>query len=46
MARIGLVAGEGKLPMVFARVAKEKGDIVIDGGNSNYKDSIRRAALL
>jgi 6-phosphogluconate dehydrogenase len=23
-----------------------KGDIVIDGGNSNYKDSIRRAALL
>lgn len=24
----------------------EKGDIVIDGGNSNYKDSIRHAALL
>jgi 6-phosphogluconate dehydrogenase len=24
----------------------DKGDIVIDGGNSNYKDSIRHAALL
>lgn len=24
----------------------EPGDIIIDGGNSNYKDSIRRAALL
>ena len=32
MARIGLVAGEGKLPMVFARVAKEKGDTVIAFG--------------
>ncbi|MCX6741512.1 MAG: LpxI family protein, partial [Candidatus Parcubacteria bacterium] len=29
MARIGLVAGEGKLPMVFARVAKSKGDTVV-----------------
>lgn len=29
MARIGLVAGEGKLPMVFSRVAKDKGDTVI-----------------
>ena len=29
MARIGLVAGEGKLPIVFSRVAKAKGDIVI-----------------
>jgi len=29
MARIGLVAGEGKLPVVFARVAKEKGDTVV-----------------
>lgn len=24
----------------------EKGDLVVDGGNSNYKDSIRHAALL
>ena len=24
----------------------EKGDIIIDGGNSNYKDSMRRAAML
>ena len=29
MARIGLVAGSGELPVVFARKAKEKGDIVI-----------------
>lgn len=32
MARIGLVAGEGKLPIVFSRFAKEKGDIVIAFG--------------
>ena len=32
MARIGLVAGEGRLPIVFARVAKEKGDTVIAFG--------------
>jgi len=24
----------------------EQGDIIIDGGNSNYKDSVRRAAML
>ena len=24
----------------------ETGDIIIDGGNSNYKDSVRRAAML
>jgi 6-phosphogluconate dehydrogenase len=32
----------------IAQVAEvlEKGDIVIDGGNSNYKDSIRRGAML
>ncbi|WP_455368922.1 phosphogluconate dehydrogenase (NAD(+)-dependent, decarboxylating) [[Eubacterium] cellulosolvens] len=24
----------------------EEGDVIVDGGNSNYKDSIRRAALL
>ena len=24
----------------------EKGDIIIDGGNSNYKDSVRRGAIL
>jgi 6-phosphogluconate dehydrogenase len=32
----------------IAQVAEvlEKGDIVIDGGNSNYKDSMRRGAML
>ncbi|MDO8535603.1 MAG: UDP-2,3-diacylglucosamine diphosphatase LpxI [Candidatus Omnitrophota bacterium] len=29
MARIGLVAGHGELPLIFARKAKEKGDTVI-----------------
>ena len=29
MARIGLIAGEGKLPLIFLRAAKEKGDTVI-----------------
>jgi len=31
----------------MAQVAEvlEKGDIIIDGGNSNYKDSMRRAAM-
>ena len=32
MSRIGLVAGEGKLPIIFARVAKAKGDTVIAFG--------------
>lgn len=32
MARIGLVAGEGKLPIIFSRVAKTKGDTVIAFG--------------
>ncbi len=30
--RIGLVAGEGRLPIVFAKVAKQKGDTVIAFG--------------
>lgn len=29
MARIGLVAGHGELPLIFARKAREKGDTVI-----------------
>jgi DUF1009 family protein len=29
MARIGLVAGAGELPVVFAKKAREKGDVVI-----------------
>jgi len=29
MARIGLVAGDGELPLIFAKKAKEKGDTVI-----------------
>ena len=32
MARIGLVAGAGKLPIVFAAVARQKGDTVIAFG--------------
>ncbi|MDD3906254.1 MAG: UDP-2,3-diacylglucosamine diphosphatase LpxI [Candidatus Omnitrophica bacterium] len=32
MARIGLVAGEGKLPIIFSRLAREKGDTVIAFG--------------
>ena len=32
MARIGLVAGEGKLPIVFSQLAKAKGDTVIAFG--------------
>lgn len=32
MARIGLVAGEGRLPIVFAGVAKARGDTVIGFG--------------
>lgn len=31
---------KGLLPLV------DKGDIIIDGGNSNYKDTMRRAAML
>ena len=38
MARIGLVAGEGKLPIVFAKVAKEKGDTVIAFGLKGVAD--------
>jgi UDP-2,3-diacylglucosamine hydrolase len=29
MARIGLVAGEGKLPVVFSKLARENGDTVV-----------------
>jgi len=29
MSRIGLVAGEGKLPIVFSKLAKENGDTVV-----------------
>ncbi|OGW85849.1 MAG: hypothetical protein A2987_04980 [Omnitrophica bacterium RIFCSPLOWO2_01_FULL_45_10] len=32
MSRIGLVAGSGKLPLVFSKIAKEKGDTVIAFG--------------
>lgn len=38
MARIGLVAGEGKLPMIFSRFAKEKGDTVIGFGLKGVTD--------
>lgn len=38
MTRIGLVAGEGRLPLVFARVAKEKGDTVIAFGLKGVTD--------
>jgi len=38
MARIGLIAGEGKLPMVFSLVAKDKGDTVIAFGLKGVTD--------
>lgn len=38
MPRIGLVAGEGKLPIVFARLAKSKGDTVIGFGLKGVTD--------
>lgn len=38
MIRIGLVAGEGKLPIVFSRVAKVKGDTVIAFGLKGVTD--------
>lgn len=38
MARIGLVAGEGKLPIVFSMAAKDKGDIVIAFGLKGITD--------
>lgn len=38
MARIGLVAGEGRLPIVFARMAKDKGDTVIAIGVKGMTD--------
>jgi hypothetical protein len=38
MARIGLVAGEGKLPIVFADFARQKGDTVIAFGLKGITD--------
>lgn len=38
MSRIGLVAGEGKLPIVFADAAKAKGDTVIAFGLKGVAD--------
>lgn len=38
MSRIGLVAGEGKLPTIFSRVAKKKGDKVIAFGLKGVTD--------
>jgi len=38
MARIGLVAGYGKLPLIFARAAKEKGETVIGFGLKGVTD--------
>ncbi|MFA6142618.1 MAG: UDP-2,3-diacylglucosamine diphosphatase LpxI [Candidatus Omnitrophota bacterium] len=40
MARIGLVAGEGRLPIVFARMAKDKGDTVIAIGVKGMTDPL------
>ena len=40
-------AGEATQQMVMALAQKlEPGDIIIDGGNSYYKDDVRRAGLL
>ncbi|MCX5686189.1 MAG: UDP-2,3-diacylglucosamine diphosphatase LpxI [Candidatus Omnitrophica bacterium] len=38
MARIGLVAGEGRLPIVFSAAAKDKGDTVIAFGLKGITD--------
>ena len=38
MMRIGLIAGEGKLPVIFALAAKEKGDTVIAFGLKGVTD--------
>lgn len=38
MPRIGLVAGEGRLPIVFARIARSKGDSVIAFGLKGVTD--------
>ncbi|MFH0764054.1 MAG: UDP-2,3-diacylglucosamine diphosphatase LpxI [Candidatus Omnitrophota bacterium] len=38
MSRIGLVAGEGKLPIVFSAAAKDKGDTVIAFGLKGVTD--------
>lgn len=38
MARIGLVAGEGRLPIVFAIAARDKGDAVIAFGLKGVTD--------
>ena len=38
MARIGLVAGYGDLPVIFARLAKDKGDTVIAFGLEGVTD--------
>jgi 6-phosphogluconate dehydrogenase len=40
-------AGDPTEKTIIALVdALEKGDIIIDGGNSNYRDSMRRAAMI
>ena len=38
MSRIGLVAGEGKLPIVFSKIARDKGDTVIALGLKGITD--------
>lgn len=39
MARIGLVAGSGKLPLIFSSIAKSKGDEVIAFGIKGITDA-------
>ena len=36
----------GRLDPIFAALAPGRGDVLIDGGNSNYQDDIARAARL
>jgi len=38
MSKIGLVAGEGKLPIVFSKIARDKGDTVIALGLKGITD--------
>jgi UDP-2,3-diacylglucosamine hydrolase len=45
MSRIGLVAGEGKLPVIFSKVARAKGDTVIAFGLKGVTDKELEASV-